>query len=62
MTNETIKILLMVMLLGGLRMAIFVTEMPKSWFVPQALLDWIVAHQWPPVPELAPRYQHAKFA
>jgi hypothetical protein len=46
MTNETIKALLMVMLLGGLRTAIFVTtEMPKSqpWLVhPQAFLDWVI--------------------
>ena len=55
MTNETIKILLMVMLLGGLRTAIFVTEMPKGWFGPQALLDWMMAHLWPPVPEFALR-------
>ena len=62
MTNETIKILLMVMLLGGLRTAIFVTEMPKSWFVRQPLLDWMMAHLWPPVPEFALRYQNAKSA
>ena len=31
MSNETIKLLLMCALLGGLRTALFFTEMPKSW-------------------------------
>ena len=58
MTNETIKVLLMVMLFGGLRLAIFVTEMPKSqpWFVLHpAFLDWMVALFWPSMPEPASR-------
>lgn len=62
MTNEAIKILLMIMLLGGLRTAMFVTEMPKPWRVREALLDWIRAQLWPPVPDFAPHYQNAKSA
>jgi hypothetical protein len=52
MTNETIKILLMVMLLGGLRIAIFVTEMPKAqpWSLHSAFLDWMIALFWPAMP------------
>jgi transposase len=53
MTNETIKVVLMVMLLGGLRTAIFVTEMPKSQprLVYQTFLDWMIALVWPAMPE-----------
>jgi hypothetical protein len=52
MTNETIKILLMVMLLGGLRIAIFVTEMPKAqpWSLHSTFLDWMKALFWPAMP------------
>lgn len=51
MTNETIKILLMVMLFGGLRTAMFVTDvMPKwwPWLVQhrRAFLHWMAALLW----------------
>ena len=61
MTNETIKVVLMVMLLGGLRTAIFVTEMPKSqpWLVYQTFLDWMIALVWPAMPEPATGYHTA---
>ena len=44
MTNETMKVLLMVILLGGLRAAIFVTEMQKSQArtLYRDLLDWML--------------------
>lgn len=56
MTNETIKILVMVLLLGGLRTAIFVTEMPKAqlWSACQGFVEWLMASVWPVVPQLHP--------
>jgi hypothetical protein len=55
MTSETIKILLMILLWGGLRTAIFVMEKPSSraWSLYQALLEWVTMAVWPAVP--APR-------
>jgi hypothetical protein len=49
MTNETIKVLLTVILLGGLRAAIFVSEMQKSQFrmYYHDLLDWMMPPVWP---------------
>jgi hypothetical protein len=49
------KVLLMVLLLGGLRTAIFVTEMPKARSRPEhgVVLDWLMAMLWPAMPEQA---------
>lgn len=49
MTNETIKALLMLILFGGLRIAIFVTATPKSqvWSLCIAFLDWMKLLVWP---------------
>jgi hypothetical protein len=57
MTNETIKVLLMVMLLGGLRTAIFVTEMQKSQVerLYRGVLDWMM----PPVSPVKSHWRHA---
>ena len=57
MTNETIKVLLMVMLLGGIRAAIFVTEMPKLQVETfyRRLLDWMM----PPAEPVGSHWHHA---
>ncbi|MDE1937155.1 hypothetical protein [Bradyrhizobium sp.] len=57
MTNETIKVLLMVMLLGGIRAAIFVTEMPKlqAAMLYRGLLDWMM----PPAQPVPSHWRHA---
>ncbi len=57
MTNETIKVLLMIMLLGGIRAAIFVTEMPKLQVETfyRRLLDWMMPPATPARLSLAPR-------
>lgn len=49
MTNESIKILVTLMLFGGIRTAIFVSEMPKSqiWF------EWLTALVSPLMPARA---------
>lgn len=49
MTHETFKVLLMVFLLGGLRAAIFVTEIPTAQrsSLYQAFLEWMTALVWP---------------
>ncbi len=56
MTNETIKVLLMVLLLGSLRTAIFVIEMPKlqAATLYRGLLDWMMPLA-SPAKLLAPR-------
>lgn len=46
MTNESIKILLMIMLLAGLRTAIFATETRKSQPGYRVFLDWMMAVVW----------------
>jgi hypothetical protein len=57
MTNESIKVLLMVILLGGLRTAISGAEPPKSesWLGHKARLDWLRALVWPAMPQHAPQ-------
>ncbi|MDE2065021.1 MAG: hypothetical protein KGJ00_21670 [Bradyrhizobium sp.] len=57
MTNETIKVLLMIMLLGGIRAAIFATEMPKlqAAMLYRGLLDWMMPPAAPARLSLAPR-------
>lgn len=57
MTNETIKVLLMIMLLGGIRAAIFVTEMPKlqAAMLYRGLLDWMM----PPAEPVGSHWHHA---
>jgi hypothetical protein len=49
MANETIKVLLMVFLLGGLRTAMFVTEIPRAQWIAlyHDTFEWIVALFWP---------------
>lgn len=49
MASETIKVLLMVSLFGGLRTAMFVSEIPKSQWLAlyHEALDGIAALVWP---------------
>ena len=49
MANETIKVLLMVCLLGGIRTAMFVSEVTEAqWrMLSQTYLDWLAAFAWP---------------
>jgi hypothetical protein len=53
--NQSIKAVLMIMLFGGLRTAIFVSDMPKSRpsVRYQALLERLTALVWPAIPECA---------
>ena len=55
MTNELIKALLMIMLYGGFRTAIFVSDMLKSQpsVGYQAFLERLTALVWPANPEHA---------
>jgi hypothetical protein len=61
MTNEAIKVLLMVMLLGGLRAAIFTTEEMPKWQpllaqYRQAFLEWMNVVSSAISPRQMPRY------
>lgn len=49
MANETIKVLMMVCLLGGIRTAMFVSEVSEAqWrMLSQTYLDWLAALAWP---------------
>ncbi len=46
MTNESVKVLLMIMLLASLRTTIFITERPRSWLGHKILLDRLMAPVW----------------
>lgn len=55
MTNESIKVLLIFMLFGSIRTAIFVSVLPKSQLRSSyhALLEWLTAWISPATPERA---------
>jgi hypothetical protein len=57
MTNESIKILLILVLLGSIRTAIFFSEMPtsRSHLGYEMLLAWLTALVWPVMPARAMR-------
>jgi hypothetical protein len=53
MTHDLIKVLLMILLFGGLRMTMFTTEMPRSRFRHRMSLHRSTAPVWPAKPERA---------